>query len=282
MFLVILPLSSLYVLQAFFLSEGETPMYRRACYSIVSAISLLAFAIAPVFVSAQTPVSWWRGDGNALDSSDGNNGTLQGGVIYASAVVNQGFQFNGTNGVVKIADADNLKITGSISITAWVNVAALPTNGFGQILFRGDNRGALDPYYLAVNSAGNLVWQVGDAVGGQAFVTTPIPLQQNVFVTASLDDSTGAMRLSFGDTVVAQTITTVRPFDNLNSSFTPGLGIGNTQDPVAANQPFNGIIDELKIYNRVVGPVPAPSALAAFVIGAVPGAAVLLRRRRKA
>jgi len=257
-------------------------MYRRACYSIVSAISLLAFAIAPVFVSAQTPVSWWRGDGNALDSSDGNNGTLQGGVIYASAVVNQGFQFNGTNGVVKIADADNLKITGSISITAWVNVAALPTNGFGQILFRGDNRGALDPYYLAVNSAGNLVWQVGDAVGGQAFVTTPIPLQQNVFVTASLDDSTGAMRLSFGDTVVAQTITTVRPFDNLNSSFTPGLGIGNTQDPVAANQPFNGIIDELKIYNRVVGPVPAPSALAAFVIGAVPGAAVLLRRRRKA
>jgi|GEM_PF-3662438 len=31
-----------------------------------------------------------------------------------------------------------------------------------------------------------------------------------------------------------------------------------------------------------VRPVPAPSALAAFVIGAVPGAAVLLRRRRKA
>ena len=242
---------------------------------------LLVFTLAPVSVLAQSPVSYYSGDGNALDSVGGNNGTLQGGVTYGSAVVNQGFKFDGTNGVVKIPDAANLKITGSISITAWINIAALPTNnlGLGQIVFRGDNRPALDPYSLAVTSSGKLAWQVDDAVGGQALVTAAIPLHQNVFVTASLDNSTGIMRLSLGGNTVAQTTTTIRPFANLNNS-APGVAIGNTQDPASANEAFNGIIDEVKIYNSVVPPVPAPSSLVIALVGVVPGV-LLLRRRRK-
>jgi len=54
---------------------------------------------------------------------------------------------------------------------------------------------------------------------------------------------------------------------------TNGWGIQTSDQGILADRP------QLTVTYSVV---PAPSALAAFVIGAVPGAAVLLRRRRKA
>ena len=243
-----------------------------------------SFGLSAV-VHAQTPVSWWKGDGNALDSTGGNNGTLQGGVTYGPGVVNQGFVFNGTNGTVQIPDAANLAITGSLSITAYINVQQLPTlsEGFGQIFFRGDSRGAFDPYYLGVSSAGNLVFQIADASNNQAFIQAPISLQQFDFVSATLNDATGLMQLSINNQVVAQTTTTIRPFSALNPAFNPGIGIGNTQDLGVANQPFDGTIDELKIYNTVAA-VPEASTTASLglllVLGL--GGLVIAAKRRKA
>src|SRR4029077_13240321 len=39
-------------------------------------------------------VSWWRGEGNALDQAGTNNGTLVGTVIYGPGEVGQGFVFD--------------------------------------------------------------------------------------------------------------------------------------------------------------------------------------------
>jgi len=245
-----------------------------------------SFGLSAV-VHAQTPVSWWKGDGNALDSADGNNGTLQGGVTYGPGVVNQGFLFDGTNGVVHIPDAANLAITGSLSITAYINVQQLPTaaQGFGQILFRGDNRSAFDPYYFGVNSAGKLVFQIADASNNQAFVQAPISLHQFDFVSATLNDATGLMQLSINNQVVGQTTTTIRPFGALDPAFNPGIGIGNTQDPSSANQPFDGTIDELKIYNTVV-PAAVPEASTTASLGLLLalglGGVVIAAKRKKA
>ena len=42
-------------------------------------------------------VSWWRADGNALDWTGGNNGTIDGNVIYGSGEVGQAFVLDGNN-----------------------------------------------------------------------------------------------------------------------------------------------------------------------------------------
>jgi len=70
----------------------------------------------------------------------------------------------------------------------------------------------------------------------------------------------------------------VFPLENrLQYAWNAGNGTWNDILNTLADGNTRGYIVE---YNQA--PVPAPSALAAFVIGAVPGAAVLLRRRRKA
>src|SRR5437763_2728435 len=68
---------------------------------LLFVVALGSYAVAQTCV--QPPpglVSWWPGDGNAKDIADGNPGTLQGGVTFASGKVGQAFHFNGVDGAV--------------------------------------------------------------------------------------------------------------------------------------------------------------------------------------
>src|SRR4051812_19737328 len=40
-------------------------------------------------------ISWWRGEGNGLDSQGMNHGTVQGGGGFTNAMVRRGFLFSG-------------------------------------------------------------------------------------------------------------------------------------------------------------------------------------------
>lgn len=207
--------------------------------------------------SAPQPVSWWRAEGNALDSISGNNGTVSGGVTYGPGRSGQAFVFNGVDGQVAIPDADSLKITGSLTIDAWVNVASLPSEQqiWGDILFRGDDRGGLDPYFLAVGWDGNIHFGV-DSSDLAVFLdmSAPIALNRWVHVTATLDDRTGRTRIYLDGAVAAETTTTARPFADLCPTCNPGIAIGNSNEPSGFPYAFHGSIDELKVYNAVVPP----------------------------
>jgi hypothetical protein len=65
-------------------------------------------------------ISWWRGESNGLDSADGNNGTLTGGVAFGSGVVGQAFVLNGTNAYLNVPSSPSLKLTGPFTAEAWV------------------------------------------------------------------------------------------------------------------------------------------------------------------
>ncbi len=83
--------------------------------------------------------SWWRGEGNASDSSDpeknGNNGTLVGRFNFPAGEVGQAFQFEdggnefdfaGTNTYVQIPQSPSLDVgkAGGFTVEGWIN----PTN----------------------------------------------------------------------------------------------------------------------------------------------------------
>ncbi len=243
-------------------------LLRRTIGPLLAAV--FAFALLTPSL-AQGPVSWWKGNGNALDSADGNNGTRQGGVTYAPGVSGEAFSFDGTNGVVFIPDADNLKFTKSFTITAYIYVKAY-NNGFNRIFFRGDDRLNLDPYALGLHTNGTAYIQIDDASGNVANITSNsvVPLNQWVFISGSLDDATGNLTLSLDGQVVGQIATTVRPFADLDPTQTPGVAIGNTQDPSAYNDPFHGLIDEVKVYNvaKMVTPPPIISTVSPTTIAA--------------
>jgi hypothetical protein len=197
-------------------------------------------------------ISWWTGDGTASDSAGGNDASLVSGATYASGQIGSAFSFDGVDDRVQVADSESLKLTESISVEGWVKATGV-ANQHGMILFRGDNRGGLDPYWLSVESNGQLVFVVenGTAAAG---VSTTMPMNQFIHIAGTLDDATGVMRLYVNGVQMSQTITTVRPFADLDPAYYPGIGIGNHggYPNTGHNFPFKGLIDELKVYDRAL------------------------------
>jgi len=199
-------------------------------------------------------VSWWTANNTPADALGLNNATLS-NVTYATGEVGKAFSFNGTNGWAALGDPSSLAFTASMTIEGWIKVNGLPTNyNFGSIMFRGDDRGGLDPYTLVVLPNGDLRFDINGYPTGDTSIEAPIPTGQFVHVAATLDDATGTMTLYENGAVVAQTTTTVRPFGALDPTQEPGVGIGNSNALDNYDVPFNGLIDELTVYNRALTP----------------------------
>lgn len=207
--------------------------------------------------------------GTIVDSSgNGLNGTAFNRPVYSSnvpfaSVPQTGRQddvslaLNGTNQRVFVPDSPSLALTHSLTIEALVYVTAVPKDSQGYVFFRGDDRGGLDPYTLAIQSWGNSVaanFNIDDASGHSANVSAQLPgLDQWVDIVGTLDDATGVMRLYVNGAVAAATATSVRPFAVLDAALNPGIGIGSTQSP-NFGQFFQGLVNEVRICNVALTP----------------------------
>ncbi len=150
---------------------GSVPSISR----VFAALFLLVSIVVPARVAAQDPnncaqppnamISWWRAEGDALDSLGNNNGSLPHGIAFAAGEVGQGFSFDGVSSVVFLGDPDDLKLTNSLTIEAWVFANNQPSSTHRQIFFRGDTRYCLDPYGLSIEPDGSFQMHVEDAQG---------------------------------------------------------------------------------------------------------------------
>jgi len=68
-------------------------------------------------------VSWWPGNGDAIDIADGNSGSLVGGILFGGGIVGQAFELDGVDDHVIIPASTNLHVR-SVTFDAWI----LPTD----------------------------------------------------------------------------------------------------------------------------------------------------------
>jgi hypothetical protein len=247
------------------------------------------------FACAQT-VAYWRfeegtadtvasGLGSVLDSSGHNlNGTPQSGPAYrasvgadpvpATAASNHlSLDFNDPSRFVFVPDNPLFEQTNNLTVEAYINLH-VPSAGSSMIVFRGDDRGGLDSYYLSINE-GYLDFFIQDQTGVGTQLLAPYSLEnQWAHVAGTLDDASGAMLLYINGQQVASTTTSVRPTSVLDSTAIPGIGIGNLQSlALFFPQDFNGLIDEVRISNVALDPsqflnaVPEPSGLLLLAAG---------------
>jgi hypothetical protein len=196
-------------------------------------------------------VSWWTADNTAADAVGTNDGSLVSGATYATGHIGQAFSFDGINDRVQVADSESLKLTRSLTIEAWVRADSSSPMAGGPIFFRGDDRGGLDPYVLTRDVNNTIRFGVTPNNNQGVSIGTSIPIGQFFHVAGTLDDATGAMRLYINGVLKAQTVTSVRPFGDLDPDFNPSIGIGNHGGWPATphNFPFHGLIDEVKVYD---------------------------------
>ena len=87
---------------------------------VVSSIPLHSFAqdtnCAPVPAGI---VSWWRGEGNASDSTGTNNGALVNNPGFTPAKVGQGFWFSDYSQLVSVPDSPSLDPTNELTLECW-------------------------------------------------------------------------------------------------------------------------------------------------------------------
>ncbi len=208
---------------------------------------------------AEGPVgSAASGTNTILDvSGNGHHGTPYGGPVYTQACGGEvGLLFDGTDDRVFVPDAPGFALTQSLTLEAVIRLdSLLPAPHQRQIVFRGDDQLGLDPYYLAVvPSTGQLKFHIQDHTNGTSIVfsSPAVPPGSVVHVAGTLNDATGEQRVYVDRTLVASTITGIRPIGQLIGS-NPGIGIGSLSIP-AVDQYLHGAILEVRISDQALEP----------------------------
>ncbi|HTB82083.1 MAG TPA: DUF4019 domain-containing protein [Candidatus Sulfotelmatobacter sp.] len=197
-------------------------------------------------------VGLWSGEDSTIDSVSGSKAVNE-NVTYTDGMVGRAFAFSpdkftyGTYTGVKVTDRPEFELTKAMTITGWIRV-----RGTGYMIFwRGDNRPGLDPYSLSMQGNHDLRFTICNENGLSAMVDADIPYDEWIHIAATLDRNTGYSRLRLYTNAVlaAEAKTDLRPFGELQSGASPGVGIGNVNDG-GNTFPFLGDIDELALYNR--------------------------------
>jgi hypothetical protein len=235
------------------------------CFSsdalVVCSICCLLLCLGPhrCHGACSTPsgiVSWWSGDGDALDSVGTNNGTLFPGAqaVYAG-ISGPAFTFDGTNGYVQIPDSSSLRLT-NLSIEAWVrfdnlNSAGNSPAGQQYIVFKQNSRTTsnFEGYSLtkARRTGGDyFTFGVSSASGQAANADAVSYVSTNVWYHVVAVRDTNAIRLYVNGNLETQTsVTFAQDYGNYPLYF------GTTGESTWDHKLY-GALDEVAIYKRAL------------------------------
>lgn len=214
---------------------------------IFQLIVLLLFIVfrspASAQCSAELPgiASWWSGDNNANDLVGTNNGTLMGGSSYALGEVGQAFLFDGSSGYVSIPDSQSLDtFVTNITIELWIKVNQTTPNA--------DWRGIV--------TKGNSSWRLQGVQGANTINFAANGLNTDLSCNKNINDE------SWHHVAAVYDGTNIYLYvDGLLDASKPATGlIVQNQDAVylGANPEspnpyyFNGLLDEVALYNRAI------------------------------
>jgi prepilin-type N-terminal cleavage/methylation domain-containing protein len=194
-------------------------------------------------------VGWWpmndSTNGFTTDYSGNRiNGELKGGVAQTNGVTgaaNTAFSFNGIDSQILCGTSDILRPTEAVSVTAWIrpnvvtgSVAGIVNNGTGG-------------YWLNLSTSANLSFYIStNSVGNAA---RPVVANQWQFVVGRFVNGTGRSGVyTLNGGGVWQTSTTLPTtiYNYTNSG--DQCQIGSIKN--IAGRWFNGVIDDVRIYNK--------------------------------
>lgn len=195
-------------------------------------------------------VSWWPGDGSAVDIADGNDGTLVNGATSATGLVGQAFSFDGVDDHVLIGNPPNLDITDNVTLEAWINTTGVATGSIASIITKWAQHPAEDCYLISlVGTTGGirLVGGLGDGVNADLGDLQGGTILPNTWHHVAMTYDSGTdLNLIYVDGVQVDDRT--RPGGIASSTHKVLIGREDSILP----RPFGGLIDEPAIYHRAL------------------------------
>ena len=182
-------------------------------------------------------VSWWRGEGDATDAVGGHNGTLVGGASYRAGKVGQAFALNGVDGEVDLGSWFNLH---TFSVALWVNASASQSTS-ADIM--DNNHTDYRSWVVQYNNSGlQFFWYSGN-LGKLYFSLTPDTWQ---YLVITLDSNYVARVYLDGQLQGSIAGTGPLTYDGTQFVRLGRWGSGGRY--------FNGLLDEVDVYNRALSP----------------------------
>lgn len=190
-------------------------------------------------------------NGNASEPINTLTGTLSAVTATVDRFSNasSALAFNGsTVSYVELPDSPLLKPTNAISFSAWIKTNVLTSQYI--LMTKNSAVSNFEAYCLTiVNLSGQCKFraQKGDGLGGTVIVTGTNSLSASTWyhVTVTIDNSN--INLYTNGSLVATTALTI-PFNYMTNK---KVILGGSNEP-AFNLPFNGSMDNIRFYNRVL------------------------------
>ena len=187
-------------------------------------------------------VAYWPADGNASDIVGGNHGTLQNGATFAPGMVGQAFIFDGVDDSVNLASQP--PISTAFTISAWVNFDSHNFDRWqnifnnNQFFFRKDAASEGHKLSLFVKST--------DGTLETRASSTTVPTPGTWYHVVGTWDGT-RIRIYVDGIFEGQSL---RQVALTSVTIQARIGRGEQTNPDA--NPFSGLIDEVKIYDRAL------------------------------
>jgi hypothetical protein len=232
----------------------------------LAALAMIGGAVWPVGevaaqactgICAQLPlgaISWWPLDSDGSDIIGGNSGTPAGvGGTFQVGEVCSAFKSGGFTGRIRVPHAASLNVT-TFTVEGWVRLDS-PLNFFNEpVVWKGNLSGTNITTSFALgttgtiggsNPPGTVFGLISNGVGWQVVYATS-PLVFGAFTHVALTASGSNLCLYVNGVMQSCPSQTLTPQATVND-----LVIGALNNP---SNRWNGLIDELTLYNRALQP----------------------------
>lgn len=224
--------------------------------SSTSASILTITTTVPVSTGPVAAYGFEEGSGSTVTDSSGNGNS---GIISSATWTNGGkygyaLVFNGSNAIITINNSASLNLNSALTLEAWVNPSAL--GSWKNLLYKPQGSTGLS-YVLQGSSSTTKVPSLALSMcSSNLMAPSPLTVGTWSHVAATYDGTT--MTFYVNGSPVAS-----RPQTGAIVTSTNALTIGGN---AFASEYWNGIIDEVRIYNRALSATEITNDMATAII----------------
>lgn len=211
----------------------------------------------------------WRleetsGTSSADLSGNANTGTLTGSPSRVAGKLGTGLSLNGSSQYVTIPSSASLRISGQITVSAWVKLSSIPSSNWANIVSKGFDGGTVG-YDLRLTYFGSSTLDILSYDGSEYGTSYDVSAWTTGvwYHVVGLYDGTNWKLYVNGVNVS----TTASGTGALGSANTGPLVIGGFDNSGSVSRLFPGTIDEVRVYNRGLTAAEVRSLMLGFEPG---------------